>query len=225
MYNCVKISTKNSFLRKLFLQMLLGVSITGGIAVYSIMNTELLDLITRKFFLILIAQLALSFVLSFSMKKLTSFEALIIFFAYSILNGCLISGVMIIYSLNSIFYAFIATSFIFVSMVLYGLFTKEDLSTYSTFFKVGLISLILVSVFNIFVGSSNIQWLTSVFSIVLFTGLIAYDINIMVQLFEQELASEENINKLAIIGALSLYVDFINIFLGVLRGFGNKRNN
>lgn len=224
MYKSMEVTTKNSFLRKVFFQMFLGVLITGIMSIYSLESRPLLTFVMEKFTFIVIAQLTLVVILSFCINRISTFTALSMFLIYSLLNGAILSGVMYMYTFSSIIYALIGTLVIFISMSLYGIFTKEDLAKYSTFFRVGLISLIIVSCINIFLKSSLVGWGISVVSVVIFTGLIAFDINRIINIFEDNFLEEKDVNKLAVIGALTLYLDFINLFLNLLRLFGNRRD-
>ncbi|MGL5670400.1 MAG: Bax inhibitor-1/YccA family protein, partial [Cetobacterium sp.] len=146
------------------------------------------------------------------------------FIAYSAMNGLVLSVVMLIYNPYSILYVLGVTSLIFVGMTIYGLKTKEDLSSYDGFFKGGLIALVIVSLLNLFLKISILGWFISVCAVVLFTALIAYDINRIVKIFQSNDLTEEDYNKFSTIGALMLYLDFVNLFLNLLRLFG-KRNN
>jgi FtsH-binding integral membrane protein len=114
------------------------------------------------------------------------------------------------------------TSLIFVGMTIYGLKTKEDLSSYDGFFKGGLIALVIVSLLNLFLKISILGWFISVCAVVLFTALIAYDINRIMNIFQNNNLSEEDYNKFSTIGALMLYLDFVNLFLNLLRLFGRR---
>lgn len=221
--NYVSVETRNNFLKKVFLQMFLGVLLTAVISYFIASNRSYLYSVSRNFYLISIVQIVLVLVLNFSINKISTSAAMIMFFAYSALNGLLFSAIAVIFRLDSIIYALVATLAIFIAMTLYGLFTKEDLSKYSSFFMGALIALVLVSVFNIFYASSTIEWVVSIFAIVIFTGLIAFDVNRIIAAFEQNSFSEENVNKLAVIGALSLYLDFINLFINILSIFGKKK--
>ena len=138
------------------------------------------------------------------------------------MNGLVLSVVMLIYNPYSILYVLGVTSLIFVGMTIYGLKTKEDLSSYDGFFKGGLIALVIVSLLNLFLKISILGWFISVCAVVLFTALIAYDINRIVKIFQSNDLTEED--KFSTIGALMLYLDFVNLFLNLLRLFG-KRNN
>lgn len=208
MYNSIEISAKNSFLRKIFIQMFLGLLITGGVSWYVAQDYALLNFVNRYMTFIIIAELALVLGINFGINKMSASTAKLLFIAYSAMNGMVLSIVMLIYNPYSILYVLGVTSLIFVGMTIYGLTTKEDLSAYSGFFKGGLIALIIVSLLNIFLKISILGWLISVCGVVLFTALIAYDINRIVNIFQNNDFSKEDYDKFSTIGALMLYLDF-----------------
>lgn len=222
--NTIEISTKNSFLRKVFIQMFLGLLVTGGVSLYVVQNQLLIGFVANYMTFIIIAQLLLVFGINLGINKISSITAKLLFIAYSAMNGFVLSIVMLIYEPYSILYILGVTSLIFVGMTIYGLKTKEDLSSYDGFFKGGLITLIIVSLLNLFLRISILGWFISVCAVVLFTALIAYDINRIVKIFQNNNLTEEEYNKFSTIGALMLYLDFVNLFLNLLRLFG-KRNN
>lgn len=224
MYNSIEISAKNSFLRKIFIQMFLGLLITGGVSWYVAQDYALLNFVNRYMTFIIIAELALVLGINFGINKMSASTAKLLFIAYSAMNGMVLSIVMLIYNPYSILYVLGVTSLIFVGMTIYGLTTKEDLSAYSGFFKGGLIALIIVSLLNIFLKISILGWLISVCGVVLFTALIAYDINRIVNIFQNNDFSKEDYDKFSTIGALMLYLDFVNLFLYLLRLFGRRNN-
>ncbi|MGL5279176.1 MAG: Bax inhibitor-1/YccA family protein [Cetobacterium sp.] len=224
MYNSVEISTKNSFLRKVFMQMFLGLLITGGVSWYVVQSQPLISFVANYMTFIIVAELLLVLGINFGINKISSGTAKLLFVAYSAMNGLVLSVVMLIYSPYSILYVLGVTSLIFVGMTIYGLKTKEDLSSYDGFFKGGLIALVIVSLLNLFLKISILGWFISVCAVVLFTALIAYDINRIVKIFQANDLTEEDYNKFSTIGALMLYLDFVNLFLNLLRLFG-KRNN
>ena len=224
MYNSIEISTKNNFLRKVFIQMFLGLLITGGVSWYVVQSRPLISFVANYMTFIIVAELLLVLGLNFGINKINSSTAKLLFIAYSAMNGLVLSVVMLIYSPYSILYILGVTSLIFVGMTIYGLKTKEDLSSYDGFFKGGLITLIIVSLLNLFLKISILGWFISVCAVVLFTALIAYDINRIVKIFQNNNLTEEDYNKFSTIGALMLYLDFVNLFLNLLRLFG-KRNN
>ncbi|WP_297432940.1 Bax inhibitor-1/YccA family protein [uncultured Cetobacterium sp.] len=224
MYNSIEISTKNSFLRKVFMQMFLGLLITGGVSWYVVQNQPMISFVANYMTFIIIAELVLVLGINFGINKMSSGTAKLLFIAYSAMNGLVLSIVMLIYNPYSILYVLGVTSLIFVGMTIYGLKTKEDLSSYDGFFKGGLIALVIVSLLNLFLKISILGWFISVCAVVLFTALIAYDINRIVKIFQNNDLTEEDYNKFSTIGALMLYLDFVNLFLNLLRLFG-KRNN
>lgn len=224
MYNSIEISTKNSFLRKVFIQMFLGLLITGGVSWYVVQSQPLISFVANYMTFIIVAELLLVLGINFGINKISSGTAKILFVAYSAMNGLVLSVVMLIYNPYSIIYVLGVTSLIFVGMTIYGLKTKEDLSSYDGFFKGGLIALVIVSLLNLFLKISILGWFISVCAVVLFTALIAYDINRIVKIFQSNDLTEEDYNKFSTIGALMLYLDFVNLFLNLLRLFG-KRNN
>ena len=224
MYNSIEISTKNSFLRKVFMQMFLGLLITGGVSWYVVQSQPLISFVANYMTFIIVAELLLVLGINFGINKISSGTAKFLFIAYSAMNGLVLSVVMLIYNPYSILYVLGVTSLIFVGMTIYGLKTKEDLSSYDGFFKGGLIALVIVSLLNLFLKISILGWFISVCAVVLFTALIAYDINRIVKIFQNNDLTEEDYNKFSTIGALMLYLDFVNLFLNLLRLFG-KRNN
>lgn len=224
MYNSIEISTKNSFLRKVFMQMFLGLLITGGVFWYVVQSQPLISFVANYMTFIIVAELLLVLGINFGINKISSGTAKFLFIAYSAMNGLVLSVVMLIYNPYSILYVLGVTSLIFVGMTIYGLKTKEDLSSYDGFFKGGLIALVIVSLLNLFLKISILGWFISVCAVVLFTALIAYDINRIVKIFQSNDLTEEDYNKFSTIGALMLYLDFVNLFLNLLRLFG-KRNN
>lgn len=224
MYNSIEISTKNSFLRKVFMQMFLGLLITGGVSWYVVQSQPLISFVANYMTFIIVAELLLVLGINFGINKISSGTTKLLFIAYSAMNGLVLSVVMLIYNPYSILYVLGVTSLIFVGMTIYGLKTKEDLSSYDGFFKGGLIALVIVSLLNLFLKISILGWFISVCAVVLFTALIAYDINRIVKIFQSNDLTEEDYNKFSTIGALMLYLDFVNLFLNLLRLFG-KRNN
>ncbi len=222
--NSIEISTKNSFLRKVFMQMFLGLLITGVVSWYVVQSRPLMAFVGNYMTFIIIAELVLVLGINFGINKISSGVAKLLFIAYSAMNGLVLSIVMLIYNPYSILYVLGVTSLIFVGMTIYGLKTKEDLSSYDGFFKGGLIALVIVSLLNLFLKISILGWFISVCAVVLFTALIAYDINRIVKIFQNNNLSEEDYNKFSTIGALMLYLDFVNLFLNLLRLFGKKNN-
>ena len=206
--NDIDVRSSNNFLRKVFLYMILGIGVSFGTGVYLLyFNQNLLYSLLNYFQILIIAELAMVFSISFFINKISSSLARILFFAYSLVNGITLTVIGFIYTPQIIFYAFMVTLTIFVVTAIYGYTTQEDLSSYRRFFMIALISLIILSA-----------------GTVIFTGLIAYDVN-RIKWISYQLADGDNeiMEKMGIIGALCLYLDFVNLFFYILRIFGRKK--
>ena len=173
--------------------------------------------------LLIIAELVLVFVLSARINKMSVATATIMLIVYSALNGVTLSFIFVVYSLGSIAKTFFITTGMFGVMALVGATTKRDLSKLGSILFMALIGLIIASLVNIFLRSSGLEWVISLIGVVLFTALTAYDVQRVKQLAaESDLYDDTQVGRLAIISALSLYLDFINLFLYLLRFFGRK---
>ena len=226
MYNRVDIDLKNSnsFLKKVFLYMTLGLLVSFGIAFYTYSSYSMIIFVSKYFAFLVIAEIAMVLSLSFALNKISASVAKILFFAYSALTGLTLSGVGLLYDPLSILYAFTITFVIFLVMTIFGYTTQEDLSSYRKFFMVGLISLIVMGLINFFFNVSYLYWIETILGVVIFTGLIAYDVN-RIKRLAYEISEEDGeiLEKFSIIGALNLYLDFVNLFLYILRFFGRKK--
>lgn len=170
------------------------------------------------------AELALVIWLSARIMKISFSTAGILFAVYAILNGVTMSIVFFAYTAESIASTFFVTAGMFGTMGLLGYSTKRDLSTMGRFLYMTLIGLIIASVVNIFLDSSILYWITTYVGVITFSGLTAYDtqkIKKMLEVYGTEV--NDNTMKLALLGSLDLYLDFINLFLYLLRIFGNKK--
>ena len=173
--------------------------------------------------LLIIAELVLVFVLSARIHKMSVTTATIMLIVYSVLNGATLSFVFLAYSLGSIAKTFFITTGMFGVMALVGATTKRDLSKMGSILFMALIGLIIASLVNIFLHSSGLDWIISLIGVVLFTALTAYDVQRVKRLAtESDLYDDTQVGRLAIISALSLYLDFINLFLYLLRFFGRN---
>ena len=173
--------------------------------------------------LLIIAELVLVFVLSARINKMSVATATIMLIVYSALNGVTLSFIFVVYSLGSIAKTFFITTGMFGVMALVGATTKRDLSKLGSILFMALIGLIIASLVNIFLRSSGLDWIISLIGVVLFTAMTAYDVQRVKQLAaESDLYDDTQVGRLAVISALSLYLDFINLFLYLLRFFGRK---
>ena len=223
--NDIDIKSSNNLLRKVFLYMILGIAISFGTGAYLLyFNQGLLSTLFNYYQFLVIAELAMVFSISFFINKISSSLARILFLAYSLVNGITLTVIGFIYAPQIIFYAFMITLTIFVVTAIYGYTTQEDLSSYRRFFMIALISLIILSIINAFMGVGMLEWVITIGGVVIFTGLIAYDVN-RIKFISYQLADGDNeaMEKMGIIGALNLYLDFINLFIYILRIFGRKK--
>jgi uncharacterized protein len=215
------------FLAKVFNWMALGLGITGIVAYFTANTGFAVSIISSPLFMILlIAELGMVFFLSARINKIQAGTASTLFIGYSILNGLTLSVIFLTYTRSSIAGTFFITAGMFGAMAIYGLVTKRDLSRWGSFLFMGLIGVIIASVVNIFLKSSNMYWIISLLGVFIFTGLTAYDVQKIKNMGEQGImaSGEEAVKKGAIMGALALYLDFINLFLMLLRFFGGSRD-
>ncbi len=214
-------------MRKVFLWMTLALVVTGFTAYYVASNVGLLYAIFSSkgiFWGIIIAELALVFILSARIMKMSFATAGIMFVAYSVLNGITMASIFMAFTMQSIASAFFVTAGMFGVMAFLGFTMKKDLGSFSSFFLMALVGLIIASVVNAFIGNSVLYWVITYVGVLLFVGLTAYDTQkIKHMLMEYGDEVNDQTQKLALLGSLSLYLDFINLFLYILRIFG--RNN
>lgn len=212
---------------KVYLWMTLALAVTGLTSLYVASSPGLVQSIFASrgtFWLLVIAELALVFILSARIMKMSFSTAGIMFALYSVLNGVTMSFIFIAYTSTSIATAFFVTAGMFAAMSFIGFVTKKDLSSFGSFFTMALIGLIIASVVNIFLNSSVMYWIITYVGVLLFVGLTAYDTQKIKQmLIEYGDEVNDGTQKLALIGSLSLYLDFINLFLYILRLFGNNK--
>ncbi|MDH3330365.1 MAG: Bax inhibitor-1/YccA family protein, partial [Desulfobulbaceae bacterium] len=207
--------------------MAIGLGLTGIIA-YFTARTGLAMVIVASpiFFILIIAELGMVFYLSARVNKIQPGTATGLFVGYSVLNGLTLSAIFLAYTKASIGGTFLITAGMFGAMAIYGLVTKRDLSSLGSFMFMGLIGIILASIVNIFLKSTSLYWTISVIGVLVFVGLTAYDVQKIKNMGEQGIMEqgEAAIRKGSIMGALALYLDFINLFLLLLRFFGGSRD-
>lgn len=216
------IERQNTLVRQVYAWMGAGLAITAFMALFTLSYPPLLQAIYGNrliFFGLMIAQLALVFTLSGAVNRLSEFTATSIFIGYSALNGVTLSILALVYTASSITSTFVTTAGMFGAMSLYGYMTKRDLTSWGSFLFMGLIGIVIASIVNIFVGSSSASWVISAIGVIVFTGLTAYDTWKIKELAAQGISGR----KPAILGALTLYLDFINLFLMLLRFTGSRR--
>jgi len=214
-------STYNSeFMTKVYGWMTFALFITGFVSIFVsatpvIMNTLIEN--TWLFYGLLIGEIILVIYLAASIDDLSYESAFMLFFIYSALNGVTLSIVFLIYTAESVATTFFITGGTFGAMSLWGLTTKQDLSSWGNILFMGLIGLIIAGVANVFIGSETFQYVISFIGVIVFVALTAYDTQKIKNL------SHNGDSKDALMGALTLYLDFINLFLYLLRFLGNKK--
>lgn len=222
------IQTMNAFLRGVFNWMALGLGLTALVA-YSVASSPSLAqaIFTNPvlFWGLLLGQLGLVFAISGAVQRMSATTATGLFLLYSALNGATLSVILLVYTAASIFKAFIVCTGMFAMMSVYGATTKKDLTSWGSFLFMGLIGLILASVVNIFMGSPALDFVISAIGVLIFTGLTAFDVQKLKIMGEAAPMDDAlAIRRGTILGALTLYLDFINLFLFLLRFFGASRD-
>jgi FtsH-binding integral membrane protein len=220
-------AVQGEFIRRVYNWMGLGLAATAVVALYTASNPQLLRMIfgnTLVFFGLIIGELILVFWLSAAINRLSYATASLMFFVYSALNGLTLAVIFLAYTRASIASTFFITAGTFGAMSFYGYTTKRDLSSWGSFLFMGLIGIILASVVNLFFNSPMVYWVVTYAGILVFVGLTAYDTNKLKEMALAGFADEETEGKSAVMGALALYLDFINLFLMLLRIFGGRRN-
>ena len=206
--------------------MMLGLSLTGLVAYYVASTPKIYTVIFKSYGLLIglfLLELALVFALSFFLNRISGLVASILFLAYSFLNGIVLSSIFLVYTQSSIAVTFIVAAGMFGAMALYGYFTKSDLSGMKNILFMGLIGLIIAVVINMFLKSSAFDYVISIFGVIIFALLTAYDMQQIKILGENIIAQGDTAFKASIICALKLYLDFINLFLYLLTFFGKKK--
>ncbi len=214
-----------SFIQKTYAWMVGGLAISGLTAVFAASSSlaEYFALNTTMLIFLFLAQIGLVVFLSSRIMSISVSTAGLLFVIYSFLNGLTLSLIFLVYAAVTIQNVFFTTAALFAAMSFYGYTTKRDLTSFGSFLFMGLIGIILATIINIFIGSSALDFAISLIGVFVFVGLTAYDTQKIKEMFYQLSDDNVAISRFAILGALSLYLDFINLFLFLLRLFG-KRN-
>lgn len=212
-----------SVMRRVYGKMFLGLLVTAITSVLVLGNETLMQLFFSSratFFILAFAELGLVFYLSARIDKLQASTATALFYLYAVLNGVTLTPIFMIYTGSSIALTFGITSLTFGAMCVYGYVTKQDLSKMGAILFMALIGLILCSIVNLFLHSSAMEWIISIAGVAIFVGLTAWDTQSIKRMVE--VADPGQTGKIATLGALSLYLDFINLFIYLLRIFGSR---
>jgi hypothetical protein len=223
LYGVGQDSLVQRIVQRTFLWMTLGLAITGLASVYTVDSGLVFSMLgSNIFYFLLIAEIALVWFLSARVMKLSLPVATGVFALYSVLNGVTLSPIFLVYTSESIATTFFVTSGTFGAMALYGYFTKRDLTKWGSLLFMALIGVVIASVVNIFLKSEVMMWIITYIGVVLFVALTAYDTQKIKLLAYQTAHDAELSKKVSILGALSLYLDFINLFLYLLRILGRR---
>jgi FtsH-binding integral membrane protein len=217
----------NAFIRSVYNWMAVGLALTGVAAAFVASSDTLMRIIFGNpiiFFGLIIGELALVFILSARVAKMQASTATAMFVGYAVLNGVTLSAIFLAYSRASIASTFFICAATFVVCSIYGMVTKKDLTSIGQFMFMGLIGIIIASLVNLFVRSSAMSMIISYIGVFVFVGLTAYDTQKLKTMAQTQPADVDAavVRKGAIIGALTLYLDFINLFLFMLRIFGSR---
>lgn len=217
-----------ALMRKVYTWMAMALAITGITAYGVASSPNILALIFGNqlaFWGLLIGEFALVVFLSARLHRLSLTTATLLFILYSVLNGVTMSSIFLVYTMSSIAKTFFICSATFGAMAVYGYTTRRDLSSLGKMLFMALIGLIIATVVNIFVRSTGFDLIISYLGVLVFVGLTAWDTQKIKQMLIDADIMDEGAHKIALLGALSLYLDFINLFLYMLRIFGGRNND
>lgn len=221
-----RVEVTNAYMRGVYRWMTLGLAVTATISFAVASNEALVGFIFGNSFLfigLLIAQVALVFGISAGISRLSAGMASGLFLLYSALNGITLSAILLAYAHAAVFQAFVTSAGMFLAMSVYGTVTKRDLTGMGSFLSMGLIGLIIAMVVNMFMRSTMMEFIISAVGVLIFTGLTAYDTQKLKEFGEAAPMDDAvAVRRGTILGALTLYLDFINLFIMMLRLFGGS---
>ena len=223
--NTAAVSLTNSVMRRVYFKMFLAMIVTAVTSVFVAGNEAILTLIFSSRvapIVLLVLQVGVVLILSCRIEKLSTGTASLLFYLYSVLTGVTLSVILLVYTASSIAQTFFITAAVFAAMSIYGYFTSNDLSRFGSIMFMALIGLIVCSLVNMFFKSSTMDWIISFAGVLIFIGLTAWDTQKIK--YMTAYADESMVGKIATIGALNLYLDFVNLFLYLLRFFGDSRD-
>ena len=213
--------SQRAFMARVYRWMFVGLGVTGGLAMYTASSPALMRLVAPNIWLLVIAELLLVLGLSFTAQRLSGTVAAGLFLLYAALNGLTFSTLFYAYQLGSIGEAFLLTAGTFGAMSAYATNTKKDLSAWRAFLFMGLIGVMIAGVVQLFWHNEGFSFVWSCACVVVFAGLTAYDTQKLRQMHAS--AGFSSAASLSVVGALMLYLDFVNLFLALLRLFGRRR--
>ena len=224
-------SMSKTFVANVFSWMAAALVITSLVAYYFAHNLELANLLINQTtgrpqtlaYVVMFAPLAFVLVISFGFNRLSYPVLLFIFLLYAAVMGMSLSFIFYVYSIGSIYGTFAAAAGMFATMAVVGYTTKTDLTKFGSILMMALVGMIIASIVNFFIGSSGLNYIISFIGVLVFTGLTAYDVQKLKRIGAGVEFGTETTSKLVIMGALNLYMDFINLFMFLLRIFGDRK--
>lgn len=227
-FHVMEAGQSRSFMQRVYAWVALGLSVSALTAYYVAMTPVLVKAIFGSPILKLVLMLApigLVIYLGRRIATMSITSAVVAYLLFAALFGVSLSSVLLVYTMQSVGVTLLVTAGMFGAMALYGYFTKSDLSSLGDFLFMGLMGLIIANFVGIFVKSADFNLITAAFGVIIFTLFTAYDVQQIKRLGSQMLASHNDMFKVSLVGALTLYLDFVNLFLYLLRFFGQKRND
>lgn len=220
-------SLMKALFRKTYLWMTMALLITALSALVTVRNPAIMNFFLgsrMSMWLLIIAELVLVFTLSARIMRMSMVTATLMFLAYSVLNGVMLSSIFIVYDLGVISRAFFVAAGTFAVTSIYGYVTKADLSKLGNILLMALIGLIIATVVNLFIASTMLEMIICYVGVIVFVGLTAWDTQNLKRIYVQAGEMGDSALKIALLGALTLYLDFINLFLYLLRIFGSSKD-
>jgi len=214
------------FVRNVFSWMFVGLALTSVAALYTASSPALLRVIFGNkivFYALVFGELGLVLAISGAINRLSAGTATGLFLLYSALNGLTLASIFLVYTGASLAGTFVVSAGMFGAMAAWGAATKRDLTSWGSFLFMGLIGVVIASLVNIFLKSAMVSWVASMCGVVVFVGLTAYDTQKIKAIGAAGFTDASSRRKASILGALALYLDFINLFLSLLRIFGNRK--
>lgn len=214
------------YMTKVYNWMALALFVTGIVAYITATTPQMINYIVSSkllFYGLILGELGLVIYLTAAIRKMSQTTAIASFLIYSVLNGLTLSVIFLVYTTSSISTTFFVTAGTFAAMSFYGYTTKKDLTSIGNMAFMALIGIIIASIVNFFLKSEMMYWIITYLGVAIFVGLTAYDTQKLKEIGSRGFSDQENMEKMSVLGALTLYLDFINLFLFLLRILGDRK--
>ena len=224
-YTGAVVARTSQTMKRVYVKMTLALIVTAFVSMWCAGSQAFISFVfTNRWAMwgLMLLELGLVISISAGINKLSNATASLLFYLFAVVNGAALSSIFIVYNVTSLAKTFFITAGTFGAMSVYGYFTKSDLTSIGKILFMALIGLIIASLVNLFMHSGTLDWIISMFGVAIFVGLTAWDTQQIKRMAEE--MPEAGVGRLATLGALSLYLDFINLFLYLLRFFGSSRD-